>query len=534
MTTHISEEYIATRNKSATLDPYSFMIISKYFNTIEDYINAEKCCKLYRGLIEKYRFNPITFRSSKERDLFKFIETYYIYAKETPKIGKTEINRIARDKRIKKVIVENEMNINKIDKDEKIMFKHLAGEFTKKLDEDINILKGIGDDVKGEDIRDLEIPAQITKLGDRCFGATTESMMKLVSKDRIGVQIQSVNIPTSVSEIGKECFACCSNLTSITIPTSISTIEQDTFYLCSNLREITIPTTITKIGIGAFNTCSLLSTITLPPEIDEIPGRCFDNCTSLVDIQIPSKVVRLGCGSFQWNTFDHINLPNSITWIGDQTFTHCSNLTEITLPTSVSRLENYTFCECESLSKLKCTSNIEYIGNRCFAECAELVNINFHEKPNFSLGYIEIPEKVTFIGSSCFNKCANITQIKILGTIKEFPVDCFEFCYNLAKINIPQGTESIGSNCFRYCNSLSELHIPSSVSIIRENSFASCRKNLKVNFEPGSPIAQNVKRNGRLVKREQLNPQIKQNTLSFQNRTFPKNYHSYDQLYYHY
>ena len=61
------------------MNSHCIMIISKYFNTINDYINIEKCCKEYRGLIEQLKYNPIPLKNIKERELFKNIETCHYY-----------------------------------------------------------------------------------------------------------------------------------------------------------------------------------------------------------------------------------------------------------------------------------------------------------------------------------------------------------------------------------------------------------------------------------------------------------------------
>ena len=71
------------------------MIVGKYFNTINDYINIEKCCREYNGLIEQFHFNPIPLRNKKEIELFKNLETYHYYSEK-------EIN--ISDERIKQCI----------------------------------------------------------------------------------------------------------------------------------------------------------------------------------------------------------------------------------------------------------------------------------------------------------------------------------------------------------------------------------------------------------------------------------------------
>ena len=54
-------------------------IVSKYFNTIEDCINAEKTCKEYRGIMEEYKKNFVPLSDQNEARLLRNIQTYYVY-----------------------------------------------------------------------------------------------------------------------------------------------------------------------------------------------------------------------------------------------------------------------------------------------------------------------------------------------------------------------------------------------------------------------------------------------------------------------
>ena len=44
---------------SIKLDRYSMIIVSNYFNDINDYINISKTCKNYSDIIDSFKFNPI-------------------------------------------------------------------------------------------------------------------------------------------------------------------------------------------------------------------------------------------------------------------------------------------------------------------------------------------------------------------------------------------------------------------------------------------------------------------------------------------
>ena len=41
------------------LDSYSLMVVSKYFNTIDDFVNMELGIPKTKGNMEKFHYNPI-------------------------------------------------------------------------------------------------------------------------------------------------------------------------------------------------------------------------------------------------------------------------------------------------------------------------------------------------------------------------------------------------------------------------------------------------------------------------------------------
>ena len=77
------------------LDSYSMMLVSKYFNSYQDFINLVKTCKAY-NIVGEFRYNPIPLDSEpinidvggEEKkvnvwELFSNIETAYIYGSES-------------------------------------------------------------------------------------------------------------------------------------------------------------------------------------------------------------------------------------------------------------------------------------------------------------------------------------------------------------------------------------------------------------------------------------------------------------------
>ena len=143
-------------------------------------------------------------------------------------------------------------------------------------------------------------------------------------------------------------------------------------------------------------------------------------------------------------SLEHINIPASVTTIGDYAFCNCSNLTSITFA-SGSQLESigdYAFYYCSSLTSIEIPAGVTSIGERAFAAC-------------ISLASIEIPAGVTRIEGSAFNSCSSLTSITIPANVTSIGTNAFYECSSLTSIEIPAGVTSIGGYAFQNCNSLS-------------------------------------------------------------------------------
>ncbi|ELP91117.1 hypothetical protein EIN_269430 [Entamoeba invadens IP1] len=68
------------------LSGYHIMIVSKFLETIIDFINLELVCKKFSGNMEKFHFNPIPL-NSKTLGYFPNIETLHLWNKKDENFG---------------------------------------------------------------------------------------------------------------------------------------------------------------------------------------------------------------------------------------------------------------------------------------------------------------------------------------------------------------------------------------------------------------------------------------------------------------
>jgi len=103
----------------------------------------------------------------------------------------------------------------------------------------------------------------------------------------------------------------------------------------------------------------------------------------------------MGCSSLA-----SLEIPSSVTSIGNFAFYGCSSLTSIAIPSSVTSIGDYAFSKCSSLASLEIPSSVTSIGNGAFNGCS-------------SLASLEIPSSVTSIGYFAFERCGSLTSLVI-------------------------------------------------------------------------------------------------------------------------
>lgn len=230
-----------------------------------------------------------------------------------------------------------------------------------------------------ETIRTLEhikLPDTITKIDGYAFGSCS--------------YLSSVELPKNLTFIGQNAFAQCNNLESIDIPATVSKIDPYAFAKCPLLSTINIspsnvnysmihngewllekntnklhtclltindlnPTlpsddTIKIIGTGAFNSSPIIG-ITLSDKVEEIEGYAFQNCNNLTEISIPDGCI-LGATAFGWcPKLSTVKLPNDIKDITTYVFDGCA-IETIEIPKSVTNLGDHAFGNNKNLRKV--------------------------------------------------------------------------------------------------------------------------------------------------------------------------------------
>lgn len=170
-------------------------------------------------------------------------------------------------------------------------------------------------------------------------------------------------------------FSGCQALASITIGSGLS--EGVVFSDCPNLAEILVsednPYFSDQDGVLYSKNLDTLV--------------CFPQARG-GEFVIPDSVTAIGDFAFEGSALSNIFIPDSVTTLGWNPFTYCSNLTSLIIPDSVTSYEEYfygfyafNFNSCSRLISLKLPASVTDIYYRLFVGCNSLTRVYFMGEP---------------------------------------------------------------------------------------------------------------------------------------------------------
>ena len=308
--------------------------------------------------------------------------------------------------------------------------------------------------------------------------------------------IEEIELPDTIAKIGNSAFKSCKNLNKVIISESVTEIDNQAFAECSGLTDVEMQEGLNKICSRAFYKCGKITSINIPDSVETIEFEAFYQCDKLENIKLSENLTIVGYGVFgDCISIGKIEIPRTLkgfntSW-GSSTntsygvFGGCSNLKTVKFEEGSTVVCAALFMGCDGIEKIELPNTITEIGDSSFRNCKNLVKITMNNgidiledfvfKGCSSLTTIDIPNTVKAIGSSSFQGCTSLTEVYLSDILKEIPSNTFSGCKKLTTINFPSTLTTIGNSAFSGCESLPEAILPSGVEKIESNAFKNCK-----------------------------------------------------------
>ena len=311
----------------------------------------------------------------------------------------------------------------------------------------------------------------------------------------------TVEIPSDITSIADEVFEN-KGLTSVTLPQNLTSIGNNAFK-DNNLESLDIPDSVIDIGDSAFAGNSDLELYIFPSSSNPTVGNnafpngyaittkdvCFefdatdtgkindyydnedDNTSKPAcprDVVIPQGVISIGAYAFDSNSLTSVEIPDSVTDIGDSAFAGNSDLELYIFPSSSNpTVGNNAFPNGYAIT----TKDV------CFefdaTDTGKIKDYYDNEDDNTSNPAcpkdVVIPQGVTSIGINAF-KNTSLTSVIIPDSVISIGIWAF-YNNSLTSVNIPNSVTSISNYAFSY-NSLTSVEIPEGVTSIGDGAFS--------------------------------------------------------------
>jgi hypothetical protein len=177
-----------------------------------------------------------------------------------------------------------------------------------------------------------------------------------------------------------------------------------------------------------------LTSVTIPVSVTNIGEEAFTFCTNLTSVTIPVNVASIGDFAFAYTGLSSVTIPDSVTNIGVSAFSDCPNLTSIRVD----------------------AGNPDYSSvNRVLFDKSQSALIEY---PGGLDGDYTIPASVTTIGDDAFEDCSRLASVTIPALVTNIGQYAFDGCTSLASVTIPNGVTNIGSDAFAGCLMLAEVY----------------------------------------------------------------------------
>ena len=238
---------------------------------------------------------------------------------------------------------------------------------------------------------------------------------------------------------------------------TVNAIAKEAF-MGSFLENVTLPSTIETIGSRAFETCSLKK-LELPANLKTVGAYAFYDAfysKNPIELVIPSGCTAIKGFAFNGCSIRSIRFNSKLTTLGEYSFAN-TDLTEVEVPASVTSLGDGVFASCLKLTKASIKGNRTTLPYQFFDGCSALTDVS-------------LPSTITSFGQWAFANCTALKSLTLPASLKSVG-DMGFYKSGLASISLPNGIQTLGDHAFAYMPNLTQITIPASMTSIADYCF---------------------------------------------------------------
>lgn len=386
-------------------------------------------------------------------------------------------------------------------------------------------------------IQEIDIPKGVEAISKNAFEGCTglykvlipDSVKEILSGAFKGcTNITAIVLPESITVISNNCFEDCTNLLNAPLTPKVQSIQAEAFKNCEKIVSILIPGSVVDICESAFEGCLELNGITvdptnkcyssdtnralynfnktrlilcppkvahnfvIPPSVVEFNKAAFQSCSSKFIVEFDkssSSVISIVPDYlFAMTGLESIDIPDSVTFIGDRTFLNCKFLETVKVSNNLVHIGSETFKKCTKLVSIKLPRTLSQIGKSTFESCNALIDVTIDVQSSLSkineslfsftkISNFVIPMNIESIEDFAFSDCANLASVSFENCAKltVLGASCFDSCIGLKSIVLPDTLKEIRKYALKDCTKVQLLKIPKSINKIENLAFESAK-----------------------------------------------------------
>ena len=256
-------------------------------------------------------------------------------------------------------------------------------------------------------------------------------------------------------------------LSHFSFPEKITHICASAFVSTNLSGALIIPEGVLEIGSSAFQG-TLISSVALSPRLGKIYDSAFWKCNSLTGtLNLPETLTYVGDQAFCGCSFvGELHLPNSLEYIGGRAFYHAGNFVgNLRLPDRLKKVSDYAFAVSGFTGTVDLNNAVEF-GSGAFTSDYFSGDLIVPE------GTVEIPD--SFMSASQAPGPGKLNSIVLPESLRRIGSNAFFGQSRLRILKISDGLIYIGSYAFTGCTNLTSLELPTTIQTIDNKAFNLC------------------------------------------------------------